>query len=203
MRAPSPSPRGGGAVGQCAAHQSATARALRRGQVQAELAAPPQHVVGAARPLVVVQVAQLGLVQPGRDLGAERRRRASSMLDARAVGARQALQQRRRQLGMAHARAPARSARSRCRAAAACRSRRSGRRRAAGAPRVQAAPRRSPSGAASRSAASSASLRKVVILPPQTVSSGAPPRRRARAGSRASPPTGRPIRRRAAAARPE
>ena len=158
---------GRGAPASARAHQSATARAAAGAQVQAELAAAPQHVVGAARPFVVVQVVQLGLVQAGRDLGAEaaaveqrarraRRRRAPAARAAPAASS-----------GWRSAQRLRRSARSRCRAAAACRSRRSGRRRAA-ARRGSRRRAGSRSGAASRSAASSASLRKVVILPPQT-----------------------------------
>ena len=40
---------------------------MLRVQVQAEFAAPPQHIVGAARPLVVMQVVQFGFEQDGRN----------------------------------------------------------------------------------------------------------------------------------------
>ncbi|NBU25474.1 MAG: ABC transporter permease subunit [Gammaproteobacteria bacterium] len=45
-------------------------RGLRR-QVQPELAAPPEHVLGAARPLDIGEVLELAGVQARRDLGAE------------------------------------------------------------------------------------------------------------------------------------
>ena len=130
--------------------------------------------------------------RPGRDLGAHAgRRRGEQLIDAAC---------RRR----APAAAASRSASHGWRCASACTKRSksvSGRRagpiqarsppgstaRAVHAPR-----RRRRACAPSWSAASSASLRKVVILPPKTESSGACRRCRGRAGSRASPPTGRP-----------
>ena len=119
-------------------------------EVQAELAAPPEHVVGAARPFVVVQVGaarpRTGRARPRAPSAAA----AEHAVDARAVGARQAVQQRRRRssgwrgasglhealevgVGPARRADPARS----------------GRRRAGGAPRGPgAAPRSTPSGSA-------------------------------------------------------
>ena len=99
---------------------------------------------------------------------------AEHALDARAVGARQAVQQRRRQLRDGAARAPA-TKRVEVGVGPLRRADpgRSGRRRAGGAPSVQAPRGARRAARASRSAASSASLRKVVILPPHTDSSGA------------------------------
>ena len=73
-------------------HEAASASRSRR-QAQAELGAPPQHVLGGPRPFVPHQIAHLGR----REVGAEARRRESSQrlgvaqdaLDPRAVGAHQ------------------------------------------------------------------------------------------------------------------
>ena len=46
-------------------------RTLLGAQMQAQLAAPPQDIVGVHRPFVVVQVVQFGLVQAGGNFGAE------------------------------------------------------------------------------------------------------------------------------------
>ena len=143
--------------------------------MQTELGAPPQHIVGAARPLVGVQVVQFGLEQAGRHLGAERavaeqpgprasRSRApgaGTAARATAGGAAPVACTKRRKSVSGRCALPIQSLRSP-----------PGR----NAPRVQAprgvawAPARA---AHSRSAASSASLRKVVILPPHTDSKGA------------------------------
>jgi hypothetical protein len=74
-------------------------RALRVVQVQAELGAPPQHIVGAARPFVAVQVVQLAVEQAGHDFGAQPC--PQQYASARAVAARQAPAQRRGQIWVA------------------------------------------------------------------------------------------------------
>ena len=121
-------------------------------------------------PTRAVQVAQLGLVQAGRHLGAQLAS-AQQPLDARAVGPRPAAAQGIRQLRVAQPEGLDEALEVGVRSLRAADPALAGRRRASGAPAVQAPPRRAPSGAASRSAASSASLRKVVILPPHTDSS--------------------------------
>ncbi len=68
--------------------------------MQAELAPPPQNVLGGARPLDAGQVVELGGIQAGRDFLAELRQRRCGTehpVDPGAVGARKAPQQRRRQ----------------------------------------------------------------------------------------------------------
>ena len=158
------------------AHQASTRRAFVGAQVQAELAAPPQHVVGAARPfLVAAGSASSASCRPGatsapRSLAARAspsnwrrgcRRRAPAAAPAAPAardGAAPGRRTKRSKSVSGRCAGPIQAAQVAAGQERAVGPRRAGVRRAA---------------APTRSAASSASLRKVVILPPQTASSGA------------------------------
>ena len=191
------------AVGQCASHQRATRRALGRRQVQAELGAPPQHVVGAARPFVRRAGSRSSrLVQARARPAAPSAVAAEQRLDARAVGARQPVQQRRRPAPDGAARAPATK---RSKSVSGRRGRADpGAQVAAGQQGAARSRRR-----AHRRAAPAEPVGRLLGELAEGRDLAAPDgeqrrllRCRARAGSRASPPTGRRRRRRAAAARP-
>jgi hypothetical protein len=84
-----PSSRGRGAR-LVPAHPGRHPRAAVLVEQEPELAAPPEHVLGADRPLPADEVVQLGLVQPGCHLAAQplgRGRPVQHPLRARAVGA--------------------------------------------------------------------------------------------------------------------
>ena len=64
--------------------------------MQAELGAPPEHIIGAGSPFVLAQVVEFGLVQTRRDFVAqvgERARMAQHQVDASTVGAGEAMPQ--------------------------------------------------------------------------------------------------------------
>src|SRR5438067_9419806 len=89
-----------GFIGASFAHHLLHAPALRLAHEQPALAAPPEHVHGAARPFVVDEVAELALAQAGAEVLAELAV-AHHLLAARAMAAEDRAQRRLRQVTVA------------------------------------------------------------------------------------------------------